>query len=428
MSSLLEKDPEAQAGAAANSKDETAMPASETATAAPAGNPRNRARAFIIFFIVLAVLGTAGTLYWLHERQFETTDDAQIDGHLNTVSPRIEGTIIKVYVDDNQSVKAGEPLVDLDPRDYQVALDQARAQLAQSQSQVFAQEPNVPITQVQNVANISGGEADLANEQAALAAAQSDVDSAKARLREAQANNEKAQSDLDRYKTLIAKEEVSKQEYDGVAATAKAQAASVAAAESTVQADEQIVNQKRAQMAQAQARLQQYQRNAPAQLAVRRAAVVSEEAAAKTSQVQVERAQLNVDYTKIVAPVSGIVMKRSAEVGAHVAAGQQLMVIAQTDDLWVTANFKETQLRSIKPKQSVDVHVDALNRDFQGYVDDVGGATGAVTSVLPPENATGNFVKVVQRIPVRIRLNKNQAGLDRLRPGMSVEPEVRVME
>ena len=161
---------------------------------------------------------------------------------------------------------------------------------------------------------------------------------------------------------------------------------------------------------------------------MKRAAVVSEQAAAKTEEVALERAKLNLDYTKIVAPVAGIVMKRTAEVGTHVGAGQQLLTIAQTDDLWVTANFKETQLRSLRPGQKAVLHVDALNQDFQGYVDDVGGATGAVTSVLPPENATGNFVKVVQRIPVRLRFNKNQQGLERLRPGMSVEPEVRVMD
>lgn len=404
-------------------KDSNPPAAAETPTAT-----KGRGKAFAIFFAVLALAGIGGTLYWMHIRQFEDTDDAQVDGHLNTISPRVEGTIIKVYVDDNQVVKAGDPLVDLDPRDYQVAVDQAQAQVAQAHSMVSAQEPNIPITLVQNSTNISGSEADLANAQAALATAERDVETAKARLQEAQANNDKAQADLARYKTLIAKEEVSKQEFDSVSSTAKAQAAAVTAAQSAVEADLQIVNQKKALVAQAQSRLQQYQRNAPAQVAVKRAAVVSEQAAAKTEEVQLERAKLNLDYTKIVAPIGGIVMKRSAEVGSHVGAGQQLLTIAQTDDLWVTANFKETQLRNIKPKQTVVLHVDALNQDFTGYVDDVGGATGAVTSVLPPENATGNFVKVVQRIPVRIRFNKNQAGLERLRPGMSVEPEVRVME
>jgi membrane fusion protein (multidrug efflux system) len=417
MSSVLQKDSEAQSGGGA--------PKTE---AAPPSATRGRAKAFAIFFVVLAIAAVAGFFYWMHIRQFETTDDAEVDGHLNAISSRIEGTVTHVYVDDNQVVKANDPLVDLDPRDYQVALDQAEAQLAQARTMIFAQQPNVPITQVQNVTNISGGEADLANAQAALATAERDVETAKAELLEAQANNEKAQSDLERYKTLIAKEEVSKQEFDAVASTAKAQSAAVAAAQGTVESDLQIVNQKRAQVAQSQSRLAQYERNAPAQLAVKRAAVISEQAAAKTEEVQVEKAQLNLGYTKITAPIGGIVMKRSAEVGTHVAAGQQLLTIAQLDDLWVTANFKETQLRNIRPKQKAVLHVDALNQDFQGYVDDIGGATGAITSVLPPENATGNFVKVVQRIPIRIRFNKDQPGLERLRPGMSVEPEVRVMD
>jgi len=417
MSSLTQKDPETHSTGSASQPQ-----------IAPPSATRGRAGAFIIFFIVLAVAATAGFLYWWHERQYETTDDAQVEAHLNAVSSRVEGTVAHVYVEDNQVVKASDPLVDLDPTDFQMALDQAEAQLAQARTMVFAQQPNVPITQVQNSANISGGEADLTNAQAALAAAERDSESAKAKLVQAQANNEKAQSDLQRYQTLIAKEEVSKQEFDSIASAAKAQAAAVAAAQATVEADAQIVNQKRALIAESQSRLVQYQRTAPQQLAVRRAAVASEEASAKTYAVQVEKARLNLSYTKIVAPVAGIVMKRSAEVGAHVAAGQQLMTIGQIDDIWVTANFKETQLRSVRPQQKAVLHIDALNLDFQGYIEDVGGATGAVTSVLPPENATGNFVKVVQRIPVRIRFNKNQAGLDRLRPGMSVEPEVRVIE
>jgi membrane fusion protein (multidrug efflux system) len=415
--SVLQKDPETQAGAGA-AKPETQAPPAKS----------GRAKAFTIFFVVLAVLAIAGTLYWLHVSQFETTDDAEVDAHLNQISSRVEGTVIRVYVDDNQLVKAGDPLADLDPRDYQVALDEAEAQLAQARSMVFAQQPNVPITQVQNVTNISGGEADLANAQAALATAERDVETARAKLAEAQANNEKAQSDLERFKTLIAKEEVSKQEFDAAVSTAKAQAAAVAAAQGTIESDLQVVNQKRAQVAQSQSRLAQYERNAPAQLAVRRAAVNSEEAAAKTEEVQVEKARLNLSYTKISAPVGGVVMKRSAEVGAHVAAGQQLLTIAQIDDVWVTANFKETQLRNLRPGQKAKLHIDALKQDFQGYVEDIGGATGAITSVLPPENATGNYVKVVQRIPVRIRFNKDQQGLDRLRPGMSVEPEVRIAE
>ena len=395
---------------------------------APVSAPitRGRRKAFTIFFVVLAVLAVAALIYWLYARQFESTDDAQIDGHLNPISARVDGTITNVYVEDNQAVKAGDPLIDLDPRDYQVVLDQARAQLAQARTQVIAQQPNVPITQVENVTNISSADAEVANAQAALAAAERDRETARARLAESEANNARAQADLERYKLLIAKDEVSPQEFDQVAANAKAQAAVVAASQAALSSAGHIVDQRKAQIVESQARLAQYQRTAPQALAIRRATVQSQQAAVQTAQAEVEQAQLKLSYTRIVAPVDGIVLRRSAEVGAHVSAGQQLMQIAQISGLWVTANFKETQLRNIKPGQNVTIHVDALQQDFGGVVENVGGATGAMASVLPPENATGNFVKVVQRIPVRIRFNANQEGLMRLRPGMSVEPKVRI--
>ncbi len=389
-------------------------------------NTRGRRKAFLIFFVVLVVLAIGGLFYWLHARQFESTDDAQVDAHLNPISARVDGTITKVYVDDNETVKVGDPLVDLDSRDYQAALDQALAQLAQAKSLVIAQEPNIPITQVESTTNISTGEAEVANAQAALAAAERDGESAAAKLAESEANNARAQADLMRYQLLIAKEEVSQQEYDQIAATAKAQAATVAANQAGVQSAKQVVDQRRAQLQQAQSRLEQYRHNAPRQIAIQRATVRSNEASAQSADAQVEQARLKLSYCHITAPVSGIVMRRSAEVGAHISAGQQLFQIAQIGDVWVTANFKETQLRNIRPGQSVTIHVDALKRDFEGTVENIGGSTGAVASVLPPENATGNFVKVVQRIPVRIRFKPNQDGLERLRPGMSVEPDVSI--
>ncbi|MDQ2844201.1 MAG: HlyD family secretion protein [Acidobacteriota bacterium] len=387
---------------------------------------RGRRKAFLIFFVILLVLGAAGLLYWLHARQFESTDDAQVDGHLNPISARVDGTIIRVYVDDNETVKAGDPLVDLDPRDYQAALDQALAQLAQARSMVIAQEPNIPITQVENITNISSGEAEVANAEAALAAAERDRESSAAKLAEAEANNARAQADLARYQILIAKEEVSQQEYDQTVAAAKAQAATVLANKAGLQSAAHIVDQRQAQLRQSQGTLEQYRHNAPRQIAIRRATVQSDRASAQSAGSQVEQARLKLSYCRIAAPVAGIVMRRSAEVGAHISAGQQLFQIAQTGDLWVTANFKETQLRNIGPGQTATIHVDALKRDFEGTVENIGGSTGAVSSVLPPENATGNFVKVVQRIPVRIRFKPNQNGMDRLRPGMSVEPDVRI--
>ena len=395
----------------------------ETLKAVPS---KRRGRAFFIFFAVLLVLGAAGFLYWLHARQFEETDDAQIDAHVAPVTTRIDGTVTRVYVDNNQVVKAGDPIADLDPRDFDVALHQAQAAFAQARSMVTSQEPNVPITEVENTTTISTGEAEVVNAQAALAAAERDKQTAAARLVESEANNDRAQADLARYKILIAKEEVSQQEFDQTAAAAKAQAATVTGNQAAVESAEQTVAQRRAQLQQAQSRLLQSQRNAPHQIAIRTATVQSEQASAQSAQSQVEAAQLKLSYTKILAPVSGIILSRSAEPGVHLSAGQQLLQIAIVDDIWVTANFKETQLRHIQPGQAVSIHVDAIKMDFEGTVESVGGATGAVASVLPPENATGNYVKIVQRIPVRIRLKPNQKGLERLRPGMSVEPEVRI--
>jgi len=399
-----------------------------TPTPAPAAEPvtRGRGKAFIIFFLFLVIAAGVGLYFWLQSRQFETTDDAQVEAHLNSISSRVDGSITRVYVDNNQIVKAGDPLVDLDPRDFQVILDQTRAQVAQARSQVTAQQPNVPIIEVETSTNITGAEADVANAEAAVGVAERDRESAVARLAEAQANAAKAQADLARYTMLIKAEEVSQLEFDQVAATAKAQEATVAANRADVESAARTVEQRQAQLAQVKSRLAQIKNNAPAQLALRQANVQSQEANQQTAQTMVEQAELKLSYTKIVAPAAGIVLKRSAEVGERINAGQQLLMIAQIADIWVTADFKETQMHNIHPGQSARIHVDALRQDFEGYVENIGGSTGAVASVLPPENATGNYVKVVQRIPVRLRFKPNQNGLDRLRPGMSVEPDVRI--
>jgi membrane fusion protein (multidrug efflux system) len=387
---------------------------------------RGRGRAFTIFFVVLLIAAGVGIYFWLQSREFESTDDAEVEAHLNSISSRVDGSITHVYVDNNQIVKAGDPLVDLDPRDFQVTIDQTRAQLAQARSQVTAQQPNVPIMQVESSTNITGAEADVANAEAAVGVAERDRESAAARLAEAQANAAKAQADLARYTMLIKNEEVSEQEFDQVAANAKAQDASVAANRAAVESAGRTVEQRRAQVAQVKTRLSQYMTNAPAQLAIRQANVQSQQANAQTAQAMLEQAELKLSYTKIVAPAAGIVLKRSAEVGERINAGQQLLMIAQIADIWVTADFKETQLHNIHPGQSARIHVDALGQDFEGYVETIGGSTGAISSVLPPENATGNYIKIVQRIPVRLRFKPNQNGLDRLRPGMSVEPDVRI--
>jgi membrane fusion protein (multidrug efflux system) len=387
---------------------------------------RGRGRAFTIFFLVLLIAAGVGIYFWLQSRQFETTDDAEVEAHLSSVSSRVDGAITGVYVDDNHIVKAGDALVDLDPRDFQVAVDQARAQVALARSQVTAQRPNVPIIQNESSTNITGAEADVANAEAAIGVAERDRESAAARLAEAQANAAKARADLSRYTLLIKNEEVSQQEFDQVAATAKAQDATVDANRAAVESAARTVQQREAQLLQVKSRLAQIRSNAPAQLAIREANVQSQQANEQTAQAMLEQAELKLGYTKILAPAAGIIMKRSAEVGERISAGQQLMMIAQIGDLWVTADFKETQMRNIHPGQPARIHVDALRQDFDGYVENIGGSTGALASVLPPENATGNYVKVVQRIPVRLRFKPNQNGLDRLRPGMSVEPQVRI--
>lgn len=389
-------------------------------------NAAGRRRAFTIFFAVLAAIGIGGLLLWLHDRRFETTDDAFVEMHLGAVSARIDGTIVKVYVDNNQFVRAGDPLVDLDPRDNEVALEQAMANLSQARSQVLVQQPNIPITRVESGVSVSEAEAGVASAQAALSAAEHDRTSAQARLTEAEANNAKAQADLGRYKILIASQEVSQQEYDQVETEAKAQAAAVIASRADADSAGRVVDQRTAQLQEARSRLFQYRSTATHLIAIREAALRSEQANSQSAEAQVEQAKLKLAYTRIAAPVDGIVMKRSAEVGSRVSAGQPLLTIAQTSDIWVTANFKETQLAVLRPGQPARIHVDALGRDFDGYVETIGGGTGAVASVLPPENATGNYVKVVQRIPVRLRFKPNQPGLDLLRAGMSVEPDVRV--
>jgi membrane fusion protein (multidrug efflux system) len=398
----------------------------EPAQPAKPSNTKGRNRAFLIFFVALAVLSTTGVVYWLHSRQFEETDDAEVEAHLIPVTARIDGTIIRVYTEDNQTVKAGDPLVDLDPSDLKAGLDQTQAQLDQALSMAAAQQPNIPITQVQNFTSIATARADVATARAAEAVAAQDQATAAARLDEAKANYNKALQDLDRYKILVAKEEISQQEYDQTAATVKAQTAAVNASAAALQSAARTVDQRKSETAAAVSRLNQSRRNAPAQLEIRRADVASEEASVATARAQLEEARLRLSYTRISAPVPGIIMKRSAEMGAHISAGQQLMTIAQVDDVWVTANYKETQLENIRPNQSARLHVDALKRDFDGYVQNIGGSTGAISSVLPPENATGNYVKVVQRIPVRLRFKKDQKGLEMLRPGMSVVPQIRI--
>ena len=380
----------------------------------------------ILLIILILVVVAAGIAYWLYSRQFEDTDDAQVDGHINAITARVSGTITGVYVAENQFVKAGQVLADLDPRDSQVALAVAQSQLAQAQAQSQAQRPNVPVTETNTRTAIATAAGDVTNAEAAVAAADHNYEAALAKVSESEANSAKAQADVERYRPLAEKDEVPREQFDQVVANAKALAATVAANQATAKAAAREADQARAQLSQAHQRAEEASQNAPQQVEMQKANVAVRQAAIQTARAQLDQARLNLSYLKIQSPVNGIVAKRSAEVGQHVEPGQQVVLITQIDDLWVTANFKETQLRRMSPGQSVRLHVDALKADFDGYVESLPAASGAITSLLPPENATGNFVKVVQRLPVRIRFKPNQNGLDRLRPGMSVEPKVRV--
>jgi membrane fusion protein (multidrug efflux system) len=379
----------------------------------------------ILVPIAALVLVAAGAMLYHYYTQWESTDDAQIDGYINPVTSRIAGYITHVYVDDNQYVKAGALLAEIDPKDYQLALDSAKAALANDQASAVASQVNVPITSVSTTSQVRSASADVNNAQAGVSAAEKQLAAAQASLEQAEANNAKAQDDVRRYKLLVDKQEISEQQYTQAVETAKAAAAAVAAARASVQAVQDQVRQARARLAQAEAALEAA-RTGPEQVRIQRARAQAAAAMVEKARAAVEQAELNLTYTRIVAPVDGVVAKRSVQPGQYVTPGQQLMAIVPLENIWVTANFKETQLRQMRPGQPVKIHVDAYGRDYKGRVESIAGGTGAVFSLLPPENATGNYVKIVQRVPVRIRFETGQDPEHLLRPGMSVEPKVKV--
>ena len=385
-------------------------------------NPR--ARVFLIIAAIVVIVG--GIFAWRYFSSYESTDDAEVDGHLMPLSARISGYVLKVNVDDNQFVHKGDVLVVIDPRDYQTALDQARANLASAEATARSLNINVPVTNVSTTSQISSSQADIEDAQAGIVAARQQYDAAQANLLEAQANNQKAQNDLVRYKQLVEKQEISQQLYDQAVAAAASGNATVEAAKANVSAADQQIAQARARLASAEASYRSSQ-TGPQQVASTRARALSAEADVQQKQAALEQAELNLQYTNLIAPVDGVVSK-SVEVGMNVQPGQQLLTIVPLNDVWVTANFKETQLKYMRPGQPAEFKVDANGRTYKGHVDSIAGSSGARLSLLPPENATGNYVKVVQRIPVKIVLNPGQNADDYLRLGMSVEPKVFVKQ
>ena len=384
-------------------------------------NPRTKIGLMVAGLAIL----TAVFFLWRYLGSYESTDDAQIDGHVNSVSARVNGHVLKLNVDDNQYVEKGTVLVEIDPADYEGAVATARAQYADAQAQAAAAGINVPITNVSTSSQVSGAQAGVASARAGIAAARQQLDAAKAQIAEAEANNTKAQNDLLRYKQLIDKQEISQQQYDQAVASAQAAAATLQAARASADAYAAQIDQAQNKLQQATADLRTAD-TAPQTMRVTRARALSAEANADRRKAELGLAELNLGYTKVIAPVSGMVSNRTVEVGQNVQPGQEMMKIIPLDEanLWVTANFKETQLANIRPGQSADIAVDATGKTDKGHVDSTAGASGARFSLLPPENATGNYVKVVQRIPVKIVFDKGEIKGHELRPGMSVVPKV----
>ncbi len=387
--------------------------------------PQSRRKGIIVVVIVVLALVAAGL--WWRSTFYEDTDDAQINGHLIQISSRIAGQVIKVDVEENQLVKAGDSIAELDPRDFQVAVDNAKAALASAEANAAAAQVAVPIATVNTGSNLSSANADVTGAQAAISQALQQLDAAKARVAQAQANDFKAQSDLTRYKPLVAKDVISKQQYDAAVAAADAARAALADAQASQQAASDAVRVARERERQSLAQLK-YAQTGPQQVEAQNARARQALAQVAQARAQLEQAQLNLSYTHITAPVSGIVTRKSVEINQNVSVGQNLMTLVSLEDLWITANFKETQLKHMTAGQSVEIHVDATGKDYKGRVTQIGGATGSVLSLFPPENATGNYVKVVQRVPVRVDFTdlKDEDSNHLLRPGLSVEPTVRV--
>ncbi len=380
-----------------------------------------RAKWVLLLVALVAVVG--GIFVWRYYSTHETTDDAQIDGDMYPISSRINGHVIAVEVENNEFVKKGTVLVRIDPTDYQVAVEHAQAAYEMALARAQASQVGVPITSINSATGISSAEARVEQAQAAIVAAKKQSLAAEARVKQAQADYAKAKSDLDRYAQLIKKDEISQQVYDHAVQTVEADAAVVTAAQSAAAAAEQQVALAQAQLAQAQADLRASHAG-PQRVKVSRAEAAAAVAAVKTAKAALDQAKLNLDYTVIRAPADGIVGKKSVEVGQNVGIGQALMAIVPVEGLYVTANYKETDLKDMRPGDPATIHVDAYDRDYKGHVLNIAGATGERFSLLPPENATGNYVKVVQRIPVKIVFDPGQDSEHLLRIGMSVEPTV----
>jgi membrane fusion protein, multidrug efflux system len=400
---------------------------------APKGLANPKVQGLAILGGVVLVAAIVGLFLYFRNR--ESTDDAQIDGHITPIASKIYGKVASVLVDDNQPVKAGQLLVKIDARDYQSAVDQAKAALDLAESEARSAGVDVPRT-AENVASgtssadaqLLGAQADLAKAQATYEQAQTaDLSFAQANIEKSKANAALAQADLARYKPLVEKDEISKQQYDAAKANADASASAMKAdQEKLVQAQRNVevvkaqLDAAKARVLEARATVESAKANTK-QVGMRTADAQAKVAKVAEARASLDAAQLNLSYTEVVAPVDGVATHKQVETGQIVQAGQGLLVVVPLQDVWVTANFKETQLKNMRAGQKAEVKVDTYGKTFSGHVDSIAGATGGVLSLLPPENATGNYVKVVQRIPVKIVLDRDSVGSFVLRPGMNVD-------
>lgn len=383
---------------------------------------RRKRRRNLIIIVVAVIVIVSGLFLWRYLSSYESTDDAQADVHLYPVSARVSGYVVRVNVNDNQWVNKGDVLVEIDPTDYQVGLAQAQANLANAEATARSLNITVPITSVNTFSQLQFTASGIEDARAAVSAAEKQLVAAHQQVEAAQANDVKAQDDLRRYKSLVDKREVSPQIYDQALASAKSSTANVAAAQASESAAQQFIQQAQSRLAQATAN-HAYAQTGPQQVSSTKARVQAAIADVQQKRAQLQQAELNLQYTKIVAPASGEVNK-TVVVGLNVEPGQQLLTVVPLDEVWVTANFKETQLKHMQVGQKADIQVDSNGTTLHGHVDSIAGATGPLFSLLPPENATGNYVKIVQRVPVKIVLEPGENRDRRLRPGMNVVPDV----
>jgi membrane fusion protein (multidrug efflux system) len=411
------KNPESPSSSSMRNTDAESSP-----TPLPVVYPRRRShkRWIIVAAVVVAVLG--GIFLWHYLAGFESTDDAQVDVHLYPVSARITGYVQAVHVDDNQWVQEGATLVEIDPKDYQVAVARAQANLETAEASARALNIDVPISSVDTASQLKYTSSDIENAKAAIAAGEKQVAAAQARILEADAENVKAMDDVERYHLLLIKDEVPKQIYDHAIAAAQTDTAAVAAAKADEAAAEQNVQEARSRLIEAIARNESAQAG-PKRVASTQARALSAVADERQRKAELDQANLNLGYTKILAPVSGEVTKKVV-VGLNVEPGEQMLTVVPLDQVWITANFKETQLKHMRVGQKAEIELDSNGRTYNGHVDSIAGATGPIFSLLPPENATGNYVKIVQRVPVKIIIEPGENTDHQLRPGMNVEAKV----